>query len=408
MRFTAERCLQAPPERVFSMVTEPALIKRWTDAPVRTLRPGHANHPTALGATRSVALPLGLQAVEQVVSCCDPPRAFGYQAVVSGVPGLRSYSGELLLTPSGAGTRLSWTLELLLSSPARALEPILRSVLTVWMRRQLDALQAQLLASPRAALVLPPIPDPLGEDLATALADARSVLAEQQALMQAMQAARDPKHWYLQLCQLTTQELLGQVEAGQLPHPAWALRLLSLQHGKFLRNLRRWLSPSLGAVEPQWQSAFTALDLSGEADSVCAVLTGLHLALRAQLEYDLPQTLAQMLRGGTAADCARFRADLYATSLALRTAVEKILAMTTLPHLPSWLQWSPTRLLGESLEFLIRRWVYDVVKQRGQAFERGLQLAQKAPPPGQPAGLPFTSRKKAACETAPDSELDVA
>jgi hypothetical protein len=412
------------------MVTEPTLIGRWASAPVRALRPGHDNHPTALGATRSVALPLGLQSLKQVVSRCDPPRSFAYQTV-SAVPGVRSHSGVLSLTPAGLGTRLAWVLELTLSHTVRGLEPLLRGPLTMAMRRELVALKNQLAVfAPPEVLPLPPSAAPHDEDLAAALTEVRAVLEEQRALCRAMQAACDPKHFYLHLCQLTTEEMLLLCESGQLPHPSWALRLVALQHTRFLHNLRRWLSPNVGPVEPQWQSAFTALDLAGEATTVHSVLTGLHLALRAQLEYDLPLAVAQTLRGGLVGDCARFRADLFGTSMALRSAMERLLAETAAPHLPRWLARSGARLLGETLALLLRRYVYDVVGQRSRAFERGVQLAGQthkdvlaavsvqptavpnlvlAPGPAPAAGpSPVTSRTLVACETALDSESDAA
>jgi hypothetical protein len=380
-------------------------MKRWADAPVQALRVGHAGHPTALGATRAVALPWAAGQVEQVITRCEPPRAYSYQAVQTPLPGLRSYRGTIELQPEGATIRLSFCLELALSPALRGVEPVLRAVLTAWMQRELDALQAQL-SDPAvpAAIALPPTAGALGEDLPAALQEARGMLAEERLLSQAMQAAGDPKHRFVQLCQFVTEEVLALVESGQLPHPSWALRLLSLQHGRFLRNLRCWLSPGLGAVEAHWQSAFTALDLAGEATTPYAVLTGLHLALRAQIEHDLPQTLAQMLRGGLPGDCARYRADLHVTSLACRAAIERMLAAAAAPHLPRWLGPASGRLLAESLEYALRRWGYDVVRQRHLAFERGVRLAASAAAPKAAA----TSRQAGACGSARGSAANAA
>lgn len=303
----------------------------------------------------------------------------------------------------------------------------------------------QLQASPEQVSTLTTEPS-----LADALAEARTMAEEQRALSQALRAAGDPKHWYVQLCHLTTQEMLQLIEAHQLPHPSWALRLLSLLHARFLHNLRRWLSPTLGCMDPHWESAFSAFNLAGEATTVYSVLTGLHLALRAQLECDLPLAVAQTLGGERTTDYARFRADLQGTSLALRRAVERLLAQTAAPHLPGWLARRGARLLGETLALLVRRYVYDVAEQRARAFARGVQLAetqlQRTPAGGQAPGrsgsvqkvqapadpyrglslLPsaapaspsvrdsalaaagVTSRQRAACETFPDSEADAA
>lgn len=447
MQFTAEISLPASPEQVWAMVTEPTLIDRWASVPVRALRPGHDNHATGLGASRAVALPLGLAAIEQVVARCEPPRCFAYR-MVSALPAVRSYSGTISLVPTDAGTQLTWVLELTLSPAVGGLEPILRGLLTLGMRNDLMALKELLAAAkPAPVVALPPAASPHPEDLAAALAEARLIAEEQCALAQALRASGDPKHFYVQLCYLTTQEMLVLSESGQLPHPSWALRLLSLLHTQFLQNLRRWLSPNLGPADPQWESAFQAFDVAGQVTAIYSVLTGLHLALRAQLEHDLPQAVAQTLRGGGAGDCARFRADLCATSLALRLAVERLLSETIAPHLPRWLAQRGARLLGETLELLLQRYVYDVVGQRARAFERGVQLAEQplrrspllgqstaraqlvlAQPPvpyGKMALVPapgatdgraleagalgaLTSRKKAACETAPGSAADAA
>ena len=287
--------------------------------------------------------------------------------------------------------------------------------------------------------------------LADALAEARMLAEEQRALIQALQAARDPKHWYVQLCHLITQETLALIESNQLTNPSWALRLLSIVHSRFLHNLRRWLSPNLGTLDPHWESAFCAFNLAGEATTVYSVLTGLHLALRARLEHDLPAAVAQALRGGLPSDCARCRAGFPGASLAMRRAVGRLLAQTAAPHLPKWLARPGQRLLGETLELLLRRYVYDVGEQRARAFERGVQLAERelqrnpaleqsaqrcmsvqpvqvparthrslkvlpsaAPAicrgrmaPGQ-AAINVTAGKRAACETFPGSEADAA
>lgn len=237
-------------------------------------------------------------------------------------------------------------------------------------------------------------------DMESVFADARTTADEQRSLAQTMQAAGDAKHWYLQLCHLTTEELLARATAGELANPSWALRLVSLLHTRFLHNLRRWMSPCLGAAEPHWESAFSAFHLTGEAMSVFSALTAMHLALRAQLEHDLPQVVAQTLRDGLADDYARYRLDLHATARALCTAMERLLAQAAAPHLPRWLARTGARFLGEVLEQLLRRYVYDVTGQHVSAFERGVRLVG-------PRGV--TSRKaQAAYEIAPDSAKDAA
>ncbi len=205
-----------------------------------------------------------------------------------------------------------------------------------------------------------------------------AVHAEQTALARMLQAAGDPKHFYLQLGQRTTQEVLALYESGQLRRPAWTLGLLARQHSRFMDNLRRWLSPHLGESEPMWQSAFTALDMVGEATAVYSVLTGLHMALRAQLEHDLPQVIAQTLPDEQEGDWAGCQADLSKLALALRSALEQTLAAALAPYLPKWLARPGKRLLSETLALLMQRHVYDLGSQHLRAFACGVKLARAA------------------------------
>ena len=253
-----------------------------------------------------------------------------------------------------------------------------------------------------ASSVVPAAASPLSEGRAAALVAARALVAEQRALAQAMQTGRDPKHWYLRLCQLTTEELVQRCEQGKLPHASWALQLLSLLHAQFLHNLRRWQSPGLGPLEPQWQQAFTALDLVGEAWSVGSVLTGLQLCLRAQLEQDLPRAVAQTLRRTPVDDYTSFHTDMHQMSQALRSAVERLLTETTAPYLPRLLQRPAARLLAETLAFLLQRYVYDEVGQRGRALATGVQLAKQAGTPRR------GTRQESAARRLPSPVADVA
>lgn len=257
-----------------------------------------------------------------------------------------------------------------------------------------------------------------------------AILAEQTALARMLQAAGDPKYLYLQLGQRSTQAVLALYESGQLRCPAWTLGVLAHQHSRFLDNLRRWLSPHLGEVEPVWQSAFTALDMIGEAAAVYSVLTGLHMALRAQLEHDLPQVIAQTLPAEQTGDWTSCQADLSKLAVALRSALEQTLAATLAPYLPKWLARPGKRLLSETLALLMQRHVYDLGSQHLRAFACGVKLARAAtasasaacvPPPSAPAQAqggrganvrpgprPLTSLEPRAYESARHSAADAA
>ena len=213
------------------------------------------------------------------------------------------------------------------------------------------------------------------ESAAREYEQAREVLAEQGTLVRIMKTAGDPKRMYLQLCLQTTHEVLALQDAGRLRRPAWILRLLGQLHGRFSHNLRRWLSPQLGPVEPHWQSAFTALDLVGEATTVYSVLTGLRMALQAQLEHDLPQVIAELLLAEPEAERASLQADLQLLAAALGSALEYELAAAVRPSLPGWLAASGKQLIGETVAFLLQRHVYDLSAQYLRAFARGVELA---------------------------------
>ena len=271
---------------------------------------------------------------------------------------------------------------------------------------------------------------PPQDDAATEREKVGAILAEQTALARMLQAAGDPKHFYLQLGQRTTQAVLALHESGQLRRPAWTLGVLAHQHSRFLDNLRRWLSPHLGEAEPAWQSAFTALDMVGEATAVYSVLNGLHMALRAQLEHDLPQVIAQTLPEEQTGDWSSCQADLSKLAQALRSALEQTLAATLAPYLPKWLARPGKRLLSETLALLMQRHVYDLGSQHLRAFACGVKLARAAtasaraacaPPALAPAetqsrpaaGLrqgppPLTSLEPRAYESAQHSAADAA
>ena len=93
----------APPERVFAMLTDHVEFGRALGEDIRIEREG-VPAPNGLGAVRAIRA-RGLTIREEVVGW-EVPRAMDYR-VVSGAP-LQNHLGEIRITPDGTGTRLDY------------------------------------------------------------------------------------------------------------------------------------------------------------------------------------------------------------------------------------------------------------------------------------------------------------
>jgi hypothetical protein len=81
-------------------------MTRWTPLRRVVLEAGGSPDPHGVGAVRALHL-IGPPIREQVTGF-EPPRRLTYR-LLSGLP-VRDYTGEVLLEPTGAGTRIRWTI----------------------------------------------------------------------------------------------------------------------------------------------------------------------------------------------------------------------------------------------------------------------------------------------------------
>jgi hypothetical protein len=94
---------EAPPERVFELLTDHVGFGRALGEDIRLERPG-VPPPNGLGAVRAIHA-RGLTIREEVVAW-EAPRAMDYR-VVSGAP-LQNHIGEIRIVPDGTGARLDY------------------------------------------------------------------------------------------------------------------------------------------------------------------------------------------------------------------------------------------------------------------------------------------------------------
>jgi len=94
---------EAPPERVFALLTDHVGFGRALGEDIRLERQG-VPPPNGLGAVRAIHA-RGLTIREEVIGW-EVPRAMDYR-VVSGAP-LQNHRGEIRIVPDGTGARLDY------------------------------------------------------------------------------------------------------------------------------------------------------------------------------------------------------------------------------------------------------------------------------------------------------------
>jgi Polyketide cyclase / dehydrase and lipid transport len=114
MHVTSETTVAAPIETVWDKLSNHVGMRGGPGITVTMDRLGTAD-PNGVGAIRRIASPgPGPDIVEEVVTF-QAPNVFGYKAL-SGAP-FPGYSGEVRLTPAGAGTHISYTVSSTASFP---------------------------------------------------------------------------------------------------------------------------------------------------------------------------------------------------------------------------------------------------------------------------------------------------
>jgi uncharacterized protein YndB with AHSA1/START domain len=108
MHVTAQTTVAAPIETVWDTLSNHAGMSSWAPGVTVTVDKPGSPDPNGVGTVRRVASPgPGKDVLEEVVTF-DAPHVFGYRAV-SGSP-FPGYTGEVRLTPAGAGTHITYTI----------------------------------------------------------------------------------------------------------------------------------------------------------------------------------------------------------------------------------------------------------------------------------------------------------
>jgi uncharacterized protein YndB with AHSA1/START domain len=115
MHVTSETTVAAPIETVWDKLSNHVGMSQWGPGITVTMdRLGTAD-PNGVGAIRRIASPGPIPDIVEEVVTFQAPNVFGYKAL-SGTP-FPGYSGEVRLTPAGAGTHISYTVSSTASFP---------------------------------------------------------------------------------------------------------------------------------------------------------------------------------------------------------------------------------------------------------------------------------------------------
>jgi uncharacterized protein YndB with AHSA1/START domain len=102
--FTHE--VPVPPDAVWDVVADHPGIARWTLFRRVVMEAGGRTDPHGVGAVRALHL-IG-PPIREEITAFEPGRRLEYR-LLSGLPA-RDYTGEVLLEPTGTGTRIRWTI----------------------------------------------------------------------------------------------------------------------------------------------------------------------------------------------------------------------------------------------------------------------------------------------------------
>ena len=112
------RTLRQPPPQVWAVLSDHGSMATWLPLRRSDLGVPGATTRDGVGAVR--ALHLVGPAVREQVTAFDPPHRLAYQ-LLSGIPVVRDYTGEVVLTPTTTGgTDLVWTVRFRPLVPAAA------------------------------------------------------------------------------------------------------------------------------------------------------------------------------------------------------------------------------------------------------------------------------------------------
>lgn len=107
MHATSTATVNVPIEQAWAVLADHAGMSKWGPIKATVEKPG-APERDGVGAVRRIVAPGPAPAIVEEITAFDAPTRLGYKAL-SGVP-FKNYSGEVVLSPAGEGTRIEWTL----------------------------------------------------------------------------------------------------------------------------------------------------------------------------------------------------------------------------------------------------------------------------------------------------------
>lgn len=108
MRATATATVKASVDQVWATLAHHEGMASWGPGMKVSLDKAGTTERDGVGAVRRIKAPGPAPAIVEEITRFDAGRVLGYRAL-GGVP-FRNYSGEVVLSPAGGGTRIEWTL----------------------------------------------------------------------------------------------------------------------------------------------------------------------------------------------------------------------------------------------------------------------------------------------------------
>jgi uncharacterized protein YndB with AHSA1/START domain len=140
MRVRIERSFEASPAVVWTFLTVPAQMNRWSEAQVIAL----GSHDDVAGARRRVVVrAFGVSVVlEEEIVDASPPERLAYRVLSGG--GLRHHAAVIVLTPNPNRSRTDVVWDVTFESVIPGAAPILAMILRRQLGRSLDVLRRLL------------------------------------------------------------------------------------------------------------------------------------------------------------------------------------------------------------------------------------------------------------------------
>jgi hypothetical protein len=345
-------------------------MNAWSQAHIELVAVGDKGRPNGVGSMRTVrVLFLGRTTrLEEVIQSAAYPHTFVYR-VIPGGP-LEAHRGELTLSEQDGGTMIRWRVDATVRP--RLLSGLIRSVLERQLRQSLRELD---IVSKKPIPWEPWVEDALCfEGTESQWRDATETLNNQRALADTLAANKDPRVWFSRVYQYVTEAQLEACRSRQIDHVSWVLLLIPLFDAYYRRSFDAWSTNDLADVEQHWKKAFQAMSqpTSNKKQRARVCFRGLHRAIKAHIETDLPRCLRDvyLTHHASLCDFVRFRADYILMGPLFMEATERLLADFPKAYLPWRLRFMGKMMPRASRRAYTRRNFYDVHHKRMAAFNK--------------------------------------